>query len=69
MNGFDSELHDIDLKNWHLFKSIKINGPMWKICWDGYTDGYHHHMVHPDEPYDDDIHLYIRPNIFSTLVH
>jgi phenylpropionate dioxygenase-like ring-hydroxylating dioxygenase large terminal subunit len=48
MNGFDSELHDIDLKNWHLFKSIKINGPMWKICWDGYTDGYHHHMVHPE---------------------
>ena len=48
MNGFDSELRDIDLKNWHLFKSIKINGPMWKICWDGYTDGYHHHMVHPE---------------------
>jgi len=48
MNGFDSELDDIDLKNWYLFKSIKINGPMWKICWDGYTDGYHHHMVHPE---------------------
>ena len=48
MNGFDSELDDIDLENWHLFKSIKINGPMWKICWDGYTDGYHHHMVHPE---------------------
>ena len=48
MNGFDDELDDIDLKNWHLFKSIKINGPMWKICWDGYTDGYHHHMVHPE---------------------
>ena len=48
MNGFDAELDDIDLKNWHLFKSIKINGPMWKLCWDGYTDGYHHHMVHPE---------------------
>ena len=48
MSGFDNELSDIDLKNWHLFKSIKINGPMWKICWDGYTDGYHHHMVHPE---------------------
>ena len=48
MNGVDAELDDIDLKNWHLFKSIKINGPMWKICWDGYTDGYHHHMVHPE---------------------
>lgn len=48
MNGFDLELDDIDLKNWHLFKSIKINGPMWKLCWDGYTDGYHHHMVHPE---------------------
>ena len=48
MNGFDVELDDIDLKNWYLFKSIKINGPMWKICWDGYTDGYHHHMVHPE---------------------
>ena len=48
MNGFDTELNDIDLKKWHLFKSLKINGPMWKICWDGYTDGYHHHMVHPE---------------------
>ena len=48
LSFFDSELSDIDLKNWHLFKSIKINGPMWKICWDGYTDGYHHHMVHPE---------------------
>ena len=48
MNGFDAELDDIDLENWYLFKSIKINGPMWKICWDGYTDGYHHHMVHPE---------------------
>ena len=48
MNGFDTELDDIDLENWHLFKTIKINGPMWKICWDGYTDGYHHHMVHPE---------------------
>ena len=48
MNGFDAELDDIDLENWHLFKSIKINGPMWKICWDGYTDGYHHHIVHPE---------------------
>ena len=48
MNGFDAELDDIDLENWHLFKTIKINGPMWKICWDGYTDGYHHHMVHPE---------------------
>ena len=26
MNGFDAELDDIDLENWHLFKSIKING-------------------------------------------
>ena len=48
MNGFDAELDDIDLKNWHLFKSIKINGPMWKLCGDGYTYGYHHHMVHPE---------------------
>ena len=48
LNGFDSELDDFDLENWYLFKSIKINGPMWKICWDGYTDGYHHHMVHPE---------------------
>ena len=48
MSGFDTELDDIDLKNWHLFSSIKLNGPRWKICWDGYLDGYHHHMVHPE---------------------
>ena len=47
MSGFDKELDDIDLKNWHLFRSIKLSGPRWKICWDGYLDGYHHHMVHP----------------------
>ena len=48
MSGFDKELDDIDLKNWHLFSNIKLNGPRWKICWDGYLDGYHHHMVHPE---------------------
>ena len=48
MDGFDKELDDIDLKNWHIFSSIKLDGPRWKICWDGYLDGYHHHMVHPD---------------------
>jgi phenylpropionate dioxygenase-like ring-hydroxylating dioxygenase large terminal subunit len=48
MDGFDKELDDIDLKNWHIFSNIKLDGPRWKICWDGYLDGYHHHMVHPD---------------------
>ena len=48
MSGFDTELDDIDLKNWHLFSTIKLDGPRWKICWDGYLDGYHHHMVHPE---------------------
>ena len=48
MNGFDEELNDIDLKNWHIFSSIQLDGPRWKICWDGYLDGYHHHMVHPE---------------------
>ena len=48
MNGFDSELDDIDLKNWHIFSSKTLEGPRWKICWDGYLDGYHHHMVHPE---------------------
>jgi len=48
MNGFDDELDDIDLKNWHLFKDLKLSGPIWKLCWDGYLDGYHHHMVHPE---------------------
>ena len=48
MDGFDKELDDIDLKNWYIFSNIKLDGPRWKICWDGYLDGYHHHMVHPD---------------------
>ncbi len=48
MNGFDKELDEINLKDWHLYKQRELSGPSWKICWDGYLDGYHHHMVHPE---------------------
>ena len=39
MNEFKTELDDIGLKNWYIFKSTTLNGPRWKICWDGYLDG------------------------------
>ena len=46
--GFDEEINDIGLDSWHLYKQRILDGPSWKICWDGYLDGYHHHMVHPE---------------------
>ena len=45
---FDLELNDIGLDKWHLYKQRELPGPSWKICWDGYLDGYHHHVVHPE---------------------
>ena len=48
MSGFDEELNEIGLGDWYLYKQRTLSGPSWKICWDGYLDGYHHHMVHPE---------------------
>ena len=46
--GFDEEISEIGLDSWYLYKQRILDGPSWKICWDGYLDGYHHHMVHPE---------------------
>ena len=46
--GFDKEINEIGLDSWYLYEQRILDGPSWKICWDGYLDGYHHHMVHPE---------------------
>ena len=48
LQGFDKEINEIGLDSWYLYEQRILDGPSWKICWDGYLDGYHHHMVHPE---------------------
>ena len=48
LQGFDEEINEIGLDSWYLYEQRILDGPSWKICWDGYLDGYHHHMVHPE---------------------
>ena len=48
LQGFDEEINEIGLDSWYLYEQRILDGPSWKICWDGYLDGYHHHMVHTE---------------------
>ena len=48
LQGFDEEINEIGLDSWYLYEQRILDGPSWKICWDGYLDGYHHHMVRPE---------------------
>lgn len=44
--GFDAELAHLDLAHWHLHEQRDLDGPGWKVCWDGYLEAYHHNTLH-----------------------
>ncbi|MEZ5659419.1 MAG: aromatic ring-hydroxylating dioxygenase subunit alpha [Burkholderiaceae bacterium] len=44
--GFDRELATLELGSWHLHEQRDLDGPGWKICWDGYLEAYHHNTLH-----------------------
>ena len=37
----------LDLDQWHIFEQRTLEGPGWKVAWDGYLEGYHQERLHP----------------------
>ena len=44
--GFDALLARFGFETWHFFDSRRIEGPNWKIAYDGYMDLYHLPVLH-----------------------
>ena len=47
LGDFAPRLDSLNLANWHFHRQREIEGPGWKVAWDGYLEGYHQQMVHP----------------------
>ena len=55
LSGYDDMLAHFDFENWYHFDSQRVDGPNWKIAYDGYMDLYHLPILHkntfgPDFP-------------------
>ena len=37
----------LELDQWHIFEQRTLDGPGWKVAWDGYLEGYHQERLHP----------------------
>ncbi|WP_420637683.1 aromatic ring-hydroxylating oxygenase subunit alpha [Candidatus Poriferisocius sp.] len=37
----------LELDQWHIFEQRTLEGPGWKVAWDGYLEGYHQERLHP----------------------
>ncbi|NQX88110.1 MAG: aromatic ring-hydroxylating dioxygenase subunit alpha [Halioglobus sp.] len=48
LSGYDSALAHFDFADWHYFGSRCIEGPDWKIAYDGYLDFYHLPILHKE---------------------
>ena len=48
LSGYDELLAHFGFENWHLFGSQRVDGPNWKIAYDGYMDLYHLPILHKD---------------------
>ncbi len=46
--GYDALLAHFGFETWHFFDSRRIDGPNWKIAYDGYMDLYHLPVLHRD---------------------
>ena len=47
LGDFRPRLDSLKLADWHFYRQREIEGPSWKVAWDGYLEGYHQQMVHP----------------------
>lgn len=43
---FRPELDSLELNNWHIHEQRWLDGPGWKVAWDGYLEAYHHNTLH-----------------------
>ena len=44
--GYDMALENFGFKDWYFFESRVLEGPNWKIAYDGYMDFYHLPILH-----------------------
>ena len=48
LGDFAGQLEALDLNNWHIYERRELDGPGWKVAWDGYLEGYHQSPLHPE---------------------
>lgn len=48
LSGFDDVLAPFDLGSWSVFARNALDGPNWKVAYDGYLEGYHFASLHRD---------------------
>ena len=48
LSGYDELLALFDFSTWHMFSQRTVQGPNWKIAYDGYLDLYHLPILHKD---------------------
>lgn len=46
LSGYDEMLAHFGFETWHHFASQRVDGPNWKIAYDGYMDLYHLPILH-----------------------
>ena len=46
LSGYDSLLAEFGFDTWHYEKTQRVEGPNWKIAYDGYLDYYHLPILH-----------------------
>ncbi len=48
LHGYDSMLNHLGLESCHLVGQQSVEGPNWKVAYDGYLDFYHLPILHKD---------------------
>lgn len=48
LGDFAGQLEALDLDNWYIYERRELDGPGWKVAWDGYLEGYHQSALHPN---------------------
>ena len=46
LSGYDSLLSEFGFDKWHHQKTQRVEGPNWKVAYDGYLDYYHLPILH-----------------------
>lgn len=46
LGDFAAQLDTLQLDKWHIYEQREIEGPGWKVAWDGYLEAYHHNTLH-----------------------
>ena len=47
LGDFTPYVAALDLEQWHIYEQRTLDGPGWKVAWDGYLEGYHQERLHP----------------------